>query len=340
MGPAGAMKLLGLEYAVPNSRLRDVLAAVGKIPDLNVSAAPLPPDPSGPMSGWAAIVRDWQKSFAATGPSVGNALTKMRVKKSPEELALMRRAASVSAQGHIEAMRSAKPGMREYEIQALVEYVFARGGCESVAYNSIVGSGPNSTILHYEEDRRLMQSGDIVCMDVAGEYHGYAADVTRSYPVNGKFSPPQRAIYEVVLEAQNAGIRECRAGNPFNAAHRAAAKVLGDGLLRLGIIKDRNDLGQYFMHGTSHYVGLDVHDAHGDNTLRESYVLTVEPGLYIKAGSPCDKKWWNIGVRIEDDILVTKDGPVILSSAAPRNPDDIEALMRQTGIGQIPLRGR
>jgi Xaa-Pro aminopeptidase len=202
-----------------------------------------------------------------------------------------------------------------------------------------VGSGPNSCILHYEADRRLMNAGDMVCMDVAGEYHGYSADVTRSFPVNGKFTPEQRTIYELVLAAQDAGIKACVAGAPFGSADQVARKIIGDGLVRLGIISDPKQSGRYFMHGTSHYIGLDVHDAHGDNTLREGAALTVEPGIYIKAGSPCDKKWWNIGVRIEDDILVTSNGPVNMSAGAPRRVEEIEALMKENGIGNLPLAG-
>ena len=328
MGPAGAMRLLGFELALPNARFGEVLTALERTPKRKLSEPLIPPDPSGPMVEWINAVAKWKSHAAAGGLGLAAELAKMRVKKSPEELALMRKAAAISAQAHIEAMKAARPEMREYEIQALVEYWFARKGCESVAYNSIVGSGPNSTILHYEADRRLMHAGEIVCMDVAGEYHGYAADITRSYPVSGKYSKEQRAIYEVVLAAQSAGIGKCQVGEPFDSPHYAAVKVLGDGLLRLGVIKNRDDLARYFMHGTSHYLGLDVHDAHGSDTLQDSEVLTVEPGIYIKAGSPCDKKWWNIGIRIEDDILVTSHGPEILSEAAPRDPDKIEALMR------------
>lgn len=338
MGPDNVSRLLGIEMALPNARLKDVLAAIGQTPGATVARPLVPPDPSGPSLDMANQIAAWKKGMTANTLNVSSALAKLRVHKSPEELVLMRKATDASVMGHIQAMRSIKPGMREYEIQALVEYVFTRMGCESVAYNSIVGSGPNSTILHYEADRRLMQSGDLVCMDVAGEYHGYAADVTRTFPVSGKFTSEQRAIYEIVMNAQEAGIRECKAGASFGAAHNAAAKVLQEGLTKLGIITKPADLGLYFMHGTSHYVGLDVHDAHGDNTLHPGAVLTVEPGIYIKAGSPCDKKWWNIGVRIEDDILVTDSGPVNLSAGAPRRPEEIEALMKQDGIGNIPLK--
>jgi len=339
MGSDNVPRLLGIDLALPNSRFGDVLKALGTIPNLKVARPVIPQDPGGLVGRMATQVNTWRKDFALSEVNIYNALSKMRVKKSPEELVLMRKATDASVLGHLEAMRSVKPGMREYEIQALVEYCFTRSGCESTAYNSIVGSGPNSTILHYEEDRRLMEAGDLICMDVAGEYHGYAADVTRTFPVSGKFTTEQKAIYEIVRKAQEAGIAACQVGANFDASHRAASKVLEDGMMKLGIITKPADLGLYFMHGVSHYVGLDVHDSQGDNTLRSGAVLTVEPGLYIKAGSPCDKKWWNIGVRIEDDILVTDKGPINLSAGAPRKIEEIEALMKETGIGNQPIKG-
>jgi len=339
MGSLNARTMMGVDLALSNDRLGDVLKALSAIPNLKVARPVVPPAPTGSIMTMANQVTAWRKDLATNDLNVTRALEKMRVQKSPEELALMRKATDASVMGHLEAMRSVKPGMREYEIQALVEYVFTRSGCESTAYNSIVGSGPNSTILHYEEDRRLMQAGDLVCMDVAGEYHGYAADVTRTFPVSGKFTAEQKAIYEIVRQAQEAGIAACKVGANFGAAHQAAAKVLFEGMEKLGLVSKPSDLNQYFMHGTSHYVGLDVHDSQGDNVLRAGAVLTVEPGLYIKAGSPCDKKWWNIGVRIEDDILVTESGPVNLSAGAPRKIEEIEALMKENGIGNIPLKG-
>lgn len=335
MGTENSVKLLGVEAALPN---RDFARTLNTLKVQDWASIPLP-DGSGTVQAMASDFGKWR----ASGPSrakvnLESIVAKMRVRKGPEEIALLRKAVDASVLAHAEAMRSVEPGMWEYEVQAVVEYVFTRFGCEFTAYNSIVGSGMNSCILHYETNRRKTVGGDLICMDVGGEYHGYAADVTRTYPVNGKFSPEQRAIYELVLAAQEAGIRECKVGNPFIAPGSAASKVLGEGLIRLGIIKERNELGRYFMHGTSHYIGLDVHDSHGDNTLRENYTLTVEPGIYIKAGSPCDKKWWNIGVRIEDDILVTPRGPVNLSGALPRTVAAIESLMRESGIGNAPVR--
>ena len=339
MGPQEAKPLLGFEAVLPNSKFADTLKALESVPKLHVSPASTPPTPSGLVKQMIDALDGWQLShhLKPGNARLGPMLAKLRVKKSAEEIVFMKHAAEASAMGHREVMKSVRPGMREYELMALVEYVFARNGCESVGYNSIVGSGPNSCILHYEEDRRLIQNGDLICMDAAGEYHGYSADVTRSFPANGKFSPAQREIYEIVLAAQEAGIAQCRAGKPFNAAGQAAEKVVTEGLLRLGIIKSEAEMRTYLPHGVSHYVGLDVHDAHGDNTLRPGYILTVEPGIYIRAGSKCDSKYWNIGIRIEDDILVSNGEPINLSSSAPRKIDEIEALMRKTGIGKLPV---
>ena len=339
MGSKEAGPLLGMEAVLPNSKFTDTLKALEATSKPQVWSPITPPNPSGLLGRMLESYKTWinpHKDWQSTKGQLGNVLAKLRVKKSPDEIRLLRRAVSASAAGHREVMRSVTAGAREYELMATVEYVFARNGCESVGYNSIVGSGPNGCILHYEDNRRLIQNGDLICMDAAGEYHGYSADVTRTFPANGKFSPAQKAIYELVLAAQNAGIAECKAGKPFSAAGIAAAKVVSDGLIKLGIMKSASELGTYLPHGVSHYIGLDVHDAHGDNTLQPGYVLTVEPGIYIRAGSPCDRKWWNIGVRIEDDILVTEKGPENLSAAAPRTVEEIESLMKQSGIGKHP----
>jgi Xaa-Pro aminopeptidase len=255
-------------------------------------------------------------------------LAALRAYKTPEEMLLLRRAIAITNMAHNEILKNVKPGWFEYEIQALGEYVFAKNGCEYVGYPSIVGSGENSTILHYETNRRQTKSGDFIEMDMGGEYHGYTADVTRSYPVNGHFTNEQAAIYDLVLEAQDSGIRKARAGSGFRETHFAAMRVIKRGLYQLGIMKDTENYKQYFMHGTSHYLGLDVHDAGPYDTLHAGNVITVEPGIYIKPGSPCDPKWWNIGCRVEDDIFITDGAPVILSDGSPRKRSDVEHLMQ------------
>ncbi len=340
MGSKEAKPLLGMEAVLPNNRLPDLLKALAANKKNRYYNPFIPPSPSGHLKQMIDSLAEWTKGQNVKtldlGP-INSYIASLRVNKSAAELAMLKRAAEASAMGHREVFKSVKPGMREYELMALVEYVFARNGCESVGYNSIVGSGPNSCILHYEEDRRLIEDGDMICMDAAGEFHGYSADVTRSFPANGKFSPAQKAIYEIVLAAQTAGIAQCKAGNGFGEPGNAAFKVVTEGLMKLGIIKNASEVGTYLPHGISHYIGLDVHDAHGDNTLKPNYVLTVEPGIYIRAGSKCDPKYWNIGVRIEDDILVTAQGPVNLSAGVPRTVDEIEALMKKTGIGKKPV---
>lgn len=257
-------------------------------------------------------------------------LDDLRTVKTSEEMRLLRRAIDVTAEAQLEVMRQVEPGWTEYEIEALIEYTFKRLGAEHPGFPSIVGSAENSVILHYETNRRTTQPGDVVVMDVGAELHGYTADITRTIPVSGRYSPEQRAIYEIVLAAQNAGIEASRAGSAFYAPHQAAQRVLAEGLARLGLISGPNDgagLRRFFMHGTSHYLGLDVHDVGSGGPLLPGTVITVEPGIYIAAADDIDPRWWNIGVRIEDDILITEQGPVLLSGAAPREADEIERLM-------------
>jgi Xaa-Pro aminopeptidase len=251
--------------------------------------------------------------------------------KTAEEMVLLQRAIDITAEAHREVMRQVEAGWAEYEIEALLEYVFKREGSESPGFQSIVGSGENSVILHYETNRRTTEPGDVVVIDIGAEYHGYSADVTRTIPVDGRFSTEQRAIYEIVLAAQEAGIAATTAGSMFFAPHQAAAVVLARGLAELGLIRgptDQAGLSRFFMHGTSHYLGLDVHDVGTNGPLLPGTVITVEPGIYIAASEDIDPKWWNIGVRIEDDVLVTQSGPVVLSAGAPRGVEEIETLMR------------
>ena len=258
-------------------------------------------------------------------------LADLRTQKTEEEMALLRRAIDITTDAHRAVMQQVAAGWTEYEIEALIEYTFKRNGSEQPGFPSIVGSGENSTILHYETNRRTTRPGDVVVIDIGAEYHGYTADVTRTIPLNGRYSPEQRAIYQIVYDAQEAGIAAARAGNAFGAPHQAAARVLAQGLARLGLISSPNDqagLRRFFMHGTSHYLGLDVHDVGNGGPLTPGTVITVEPGIYIAASADIDPKWWNIGVRIEDDVLITEGGPELLSGGAPRQIDEIEALMR------------
>jgi Xaa-Pro aminopeptidase len=263
--------------------------------------------------------------------STAGMLRTLRSIKQPEEIKLIAKAAEISTQGHKEVMKAAKPGMTEYQSQAIMEYFFKKNGSEYPGYPSINGSGANTCILHYETNQRLTKDGDLLLSDCAAEYHGYSADVTRTIPVNGKFTPEQKLIYELVLEAQDSAFTFCKAGNAANDPHKAAVRVITRGLNKLGITSTDAEVRIYFPHGTSHGLGLDVHDPN-PLKLQEGAVFTVEPGIYIPPGSKCDKKWWSIGIRIEDDILITKDGYQNLSAAALRTVADVEKKMKQKSI--------
>ena len=254
----------------------------------------------------------------------------LREIKTPEEMVLMRKTVSISAIAHAEVMKAIQPGMSESELQGLQEYVHKKLGAEYVGYPSIVGAGANGCILHYEDNTRVNVGRHLVLMDIGAEYHGYSADVTRTVPSSGKFTPEQRAIYDLVYEAQEAIFPLCHNGTPFADLNRKATEVLADGLLRLGIIHTAAEVSRYYPHSCSHFLGLDVHDmGNYGQPLRENMVITVEPGLYIPAGSPCDKKWWDIGVRIEDDVRIGADKYELLSWQAPRKSEDVEKLAAQ-----------
>jgi Xaa-Pro aminopeptidase len=250
----------------------------------------------------------------------------LREIKSPAEMKLLRKAVDISCVGQIEVMKAMKPEMSETEIQGIHEFVYKKYGAEYEGYPSIVGAGDNGCILHYIENIKPTVGTDLVLMDLGAEYHGYTADVTRTIPANGKFSPEQKAIYNLVMAAQDAGFEECRVGNDFRAPHRATQKVIDDGLAALGIIKPGQS-HSYFPHGTSHYLGLDVHDRGTGGKFKPGTVITVEPGIYIPFDSPCDKQWWGIAVRIEDDVLITESGWENLSARAPRTVAEIEKTM-------------
>jgi Xaa-Pro aminopeptidase len=270
--------------------------------------------------------------------SLFGSIAEMRSGKSPAEIALLQKAIDATIIAHIEAMKSCEPLMYEYELQAVIEYCFAKNGAESQGFPTIVGSGPNSCILHYEANRRKMQSGDVVVMDIGAEVEGYSADITRTIPVNGTFSQPQREIYEIVLRANEESIKEFKPGALAGAPSQKAYDVIADGLMKLGIIKSKDEARTYYMHGLSHHIGLDVHDPgpYG-KPYAPGMILTDEPGIYIPEGSPCDKKYWNIGVRIEDDVLITAEGNRVLTAGAPKSVKDVENLMKKKGLGNVKI---
>ena len=255
----------------------------------------------------------------------------LRAIKQPEEITLIEKTVVMSAEAHTAVMKAIKPGMTEYQAQAIMEYYFKKNGSEYPGYPSINGSAENSCVLHYESNQRLMKDGDLLLSDCAAEYHGYSADITRTIPVNGKFSPEQKIIYELVLEAQDSAFLKCKAGIASNETQKAAARVITNGLKKLGIITSDGEMRTYFPHGTSHGLGLDVHDPNPP-ILEAGAIFTVEPGIYIPPGSKCDKKWWNIGVRIEDDILITPTGYKNLSAGSPRTVNEIEKMIKQKSI--------
>ena len=272
--------------------------------------------------------------------SLNHILHDMRLYKSRHEISKLRDAATISAKAHVRAMKACRPGMMEYQVEAELLHEFMRRGAFSAAYPSIVGSGVNSCVLHYIDNTREMKDGEILLIDAGAEYEGYASDVTRTFPVSGRFSDHQRAVYEIVLAAQLAAIDAVKPGNHWNQPHDSAVEVLTEGLVTLGILKgsaqtliEKEDYKRYFMHKTGHWLGMDVHDV-GDYKLGDEWrmlepgmALTVEPGLYFPPQKGLAKKWWNIGVRIEDDVLVTKSGHEVLSRDAPKSIPEIEALM-------------
>ena len=259
-------------------------------------------------------------------------MASLREIKTVEELVLLTRAIKISAIGQIEMMKAMHEGMSETEVQGIHEFVYKKYGAEYEGYPSIVGAGNNGCVLHYIENNKTNIKNQLVLMDLGAEYHGYTADVTRTIPANGKFTAAQKLIYDLVYKAQTAGIVKVQVGNAFSAPDHAARTIITKGLIKLGIIKNKEDSRQYFPHGSSHYIGLDVHDTGNFGPFKVNQVITVEPGIYIPHNSPCDSKWWGIAVRIEDDILITKKGPVNLSEAAPRTSDAIEKMMEQPSV--------
>lgn len=257
-------------------------------------------------------------------------MASLRGVKTPEEVELLRKAVFISTVGQVEVMKAMKPGMSETEIQGIHEYVFKKYGSEYEGYPSIVGAGNNGCILHYiENEKPHIESKEMILMDLGAEYHGYTADVTRTIPIDGEFSPEEKAIYDLVYKAQETAIQMCKPGVSFAELGQVAKDIINEGLAELGIISSPSARHSYYPHGLSHHIGLDVHDLGTRGALAENMAITVEPGIYIPEGSKCDPKWWGIAVRIEDDVLITKDGFELLSSFAPRTTEEIEAMMKQ-----------
>jgi len=272
----------------------------------------------------------------------------MRLIKDAQEQAIMLRAGEISGRAHARAMRAARAGIFEYELEAELLYEFRRNGAQFPAYTTIVASGANACVLHYIANNRRIEDGDLVLIDAGCELDGYASDITRTFPVNGRFSGPQRALYELVLAAQDAALKAIVPGQPYSAMHEAAVRVLTQGMLDLGLV-DKAKYGNvedaiadkahvpFYMHGTGHWLGMDVHDVGAYRDLKQAgkpsrplvpgMTLTVEPGIYVRPGEGVPEQFWNIGIRIEDDVVVTDNGYRILTHAAPKSVADIESLV-------------
>ncbi len=304
------------------------------------------------LQNWLNIIRS-QSRTGLEAPreliSLEHQLHEMRLFKSPNEIKLMRHAAEVSARAHTKAMQTCKAGRYEYQIEADIVHHFMVSGLRAVAYPSIVAGGNNACTLHYTENSGLLKEGDLLLIDAGAECDHYAADITRTFPISGKFSEPQKQLYQLVLDAQIAALEQIKPGIPWNKAHEASVEVITEGLINLGLLKGKlkklikdEKYKQFYMHRIGHWLGMDVHDvgAYKVNQewrlLEKGMVLTVEPGLYIPADcKEVDKKWRGIGIRIEDDVLITTDGHEILTAGVPKTISEIEALMKDINATRI-----
>jgi Xaa-Pro aminopeptidase len=265
----------------------------------------------------------------------------MRVLKSPEEVELMQRAADIAAEAHVEAMKAVRPGMKEYEVEALIEQVFRRRGAAGPSYTSIVGAGANATVLHYINNDGQLRDGELLLVDAGAEYKGYASDITRTFPINGRYSKAQREIYDLVLETQMSCVEMVRPGVTHDELKNHSVEMLTEGMVKLGLLKGKptelikeEKYKQFYMHGLGHLLGIDVHDVgiyyydKQSRALEPGVVMTVEPGIYVAPDTKdIPEQYLGIGVRIEDDVLCTANGPRVLTTKVPKQPDEIEALM-------------
>jgi Xaa-Pro aminopeptidase len=342
-GPEGAKAGLGVDEAFPIGTLDEHMPRLLANQPVLHYAPGADPAWDARIMGWLNEVRSQTRSGIAAPAEIRDlrtALDEMRLFKDDSEVAVMRRAAAISAAAHERAMRATRPGRGEYEIEAELLYEFRRRGSQYPAYTPIVAGGANACILHYRENSARLADGDLLLIDAGCELDGYASDVTRTFPVNGKFSGPQKDIYELVLAAQDAAIAAVRTGNRWDEPHNAAVSVLARGFVDLGLcsgtvekVIETEDYKRFYMHRTGHWLGLDVHDA-GEyksggewRRLEPGMTLTVEPGCYVRPADSAPKPFWNIGVRIEDDVVVTADGCEVLTAAAPKTVRALEALV-------------
>lgn len=347
-GPEGCMANYSADDAFPVDDIDDILPGmiegreriffgIGKYQDFDYK-----------LTQWLNHIRSQSRTGASPPGEIidpDHLLSEMRLIKTSAEQKIMKRSSRISAEAHCQAMQLCKPGMYEYELQAVIEYHFAKSGAAAPAYSSIVGSGSNGCVLHYIENQSKMSDGDLVLIDAGCEYQGYAADITRTFPVNGKFSAEQKAVYEIVLDAQYAAIDACQMGKRFNEPHEASVRVITQGLIDLGLLKgnleeliETRAYVDFYMHRAGHWLGMDVHDVGeykldgADSEWRElepGMVTTIEPGIYIHADNDkVDARWRGIGIRIEDDVLITKKGPEVMTDSVPKTVSGIEDLMQ------------
>jgi Xaa-Pro aminopeptidase len=344
-GPEGACAQFGADDAFPIGDIDDILPGLIEGRRRLYYALGRQPEFDTRVMGWINKIR--AKVRAGAHPpgeflDLDHLLHELRLIKSAEELRVMQRAAAISAAAHARIMQSCKPGMHEYALEAELLHEFLRNGARSPAYTSIVGGGANGCVLHYVGNSAPLRDRDLVLVDAGCEYEHYASDITRTFPVNGRFSREQRALYEVVLEAQLAAIRTVKPGHHWNQPHDATVRVVTEGLRDLGLLDgevkeliETEAFRPFYMHRAGHWLGMDVHDV-GDYKLGDEWrvlepgmVLTVEPGIYVSPDNHAvAKKWRGIGIRIEDDVVVTRKGHQVLSADAPKLPDEIEKLMR------------
>jgi len=344
-GPEGAMSRFGADQAYPYEELAE------RLPDLlqgyrnlHYRFAEDGDRDQLLISSLAKARRKARKNGLQTPDAFfdpSRALHELRLFKQPLELERLEKAAALTVEAHLAAMRATAPGVFEYQLEAVIHHAFQQGGGMGPGYTSIVGGGNNATVLHYIENDSALEDGDLVCVDAGCEYGMYTADVTRTWPVSGKFSAPQAALYGAVLESQLAAIAQASIGNTYRSIHQVAARVLCEGMVRIGLLEGEVDdliaeekYKRWFMHGTSHWLGMDVHDVgayfqEGESRVLEpGMVLTIEPGLYVpQDAEDAPEEFRGIGIRIEDDVLITKDGNRVLTEALPKTVEGIEAAM-------------
>lgn len=347
-GQEGAVANYGADDAFPISDMDEILPGLIEGKEKVYYSMGLYPELDKHLTGWINHIRSQSRSGVNPPGEIvdmDHLVHEMRLIKSASELKVMRKAAKISAEAHTRAMQFCQPGVYEYQLQAEIEHHFAMHGADAPAYSSIVGGGANACVLHYIENRAPLEEGDLVLIDAGCEYQGYAADITRTFPVGGKFSGEQRALYDIVLDAHKAAVDACAVGRRFIEPHEASVRVITQGLVDLGLLKgsvdaliEKREYARFYMHRVGHWLGMDVHDvgdykvdgASGDwREFEVGMVTTIEPGVYVhQDDTKVAKRWRGIGIRIEDDVAIRKQGPEVMTDSVVKHPDDIEALMQ------------